>query len=62
MAFTTGETKALGQWSYTVLVEFVDLPVEKEAAYWAAIQYFADVMFQEMLTAPVDELETVNTR
>ncbi len=55
MAFTTGETKALGQWSYTVLVEFVNLPVEKEAAYWAAIQYFADVMFQEMLTAPVDE-------
>lgn len=55
MAFTTGETKALGQWSYTVLVEFVNLPVEKEQAYWAAIHYFSEVMFKEMLTAPVDE-------
>lgn len=62
MAFTTGETKALGQWSYTILVEFVNLPVEKEQAYWAAIHYFSEVMFKEMLTAPVDESETVNTR
>lgn len=48
MDFTTGETKALGQWSYTVCVEFVEVPEEKEQAYWEAIHYFASVMFEEM--------------
>ncbi len=54
MSFTTGEPKALGQWSYTILVEFIDLPVEKENAYWAAIHYFSEVMFKG-LTAPEAE-------
>jgi|GEM_PF-2072720 len=62
MDFTTGEVKALGQWSYAICVEFVDVPVEKEQAYWETIHYFAEIMFKEMLTAPVDESKTVNTR
>ncbi len=59
MDFTTGEPKALGQWSCKISVEFIDLPIEKEELYWAAISYFAEVLFQE-LTAPALELEAVN--
>lgn len=36
------------------------LPPEKEEAYWAAIQYFAEIMFAEELTVPAAELETVS--
>lgn len=57
MVSTTG--KSLSQWSYTVEVEFVPLPPEKEEAYWAAIEYFREILIKE-LTVPAAELETVN--
>lgn len=33
------------QWSFEVTVRFVEVPPEKEAAFWAAMDYFARVMF-----------------
>jgi hypothetical protein len=61
MTLTTGERKkVLSQWTFEILVEFEPLPKDKESAYWASLQYFADVMFeQENLTAPTLELEAV---
>lgn len=58
MDFTTGK-KVLNQWSTKVTVEFIELPADKEMAYQAAIEYFAQILFQE-LTAPELELEAVN--
>ena len=37
-------------WSCKVSVSFVDLPEEKEEAYWAAISYFAEVMFSDLIS------------
>ncbi len=31
-----------------ITVEFTPLPKEKEEAYWAALNYFAEVMLSEM--------------
>ncbi len=38
------------EWTAELTVGFVPLPPEKEEAYWAAIQYFAEIMFAEELT------------
>ncbi len=35
------------KWTTELTVGFVPLPPEKEEAYWAAIRYFAEVMFAE---------------
>ena len=48
------------EWTAELTVGFVPLPPEKEEAYWAAIQYFAEIMFAEELTVPAAELETVS--
>lgn len=48
------------KWTTELIVNFVPLPPEKEEAYWAAIQYFAEIMFAEELTVPAAELETVS--
>lgn len=37
------------EWTTELSVEFVPLPPEKEAAYWAAIHYFAEIMFDDLL-------------
>lgn len=34
-------------WTFEVTINFVPLPKENEAAYWAVMQYFASVMFDE---------------
>jgi hypothetical protein len=38
-------TKMTIKWTTELTVGFVPLPPEKEEAYWAAIRYFARVMF-----------------
>jgi hypothetical protein len=43
------------EWTTEFTFDFVPLPPEKEDAYWAAIQYFAEVMFADLLAASVDE-------
>lgn len=47
-------------WTFEVTVNFVPLPPECEKAYWAGIDYFVEVMFEEYLTAPEAELEAVS--
>jgi hypothetical protein len=42
------------EWTAELTVAFVPLPPEKEEAYWAAIHYFAEVMFADLL-ADVEE-------
>lgn len=37
------------KWTTELIVNFVPLPPEKEEAYWAAIQYFAEIMFADLL-------------
>lgn len=37
------------KWITNLTVEFVPLPPEKEEAYWAAIRYFAQVMFSDLI-------------
>lgn len=34
------------QWSFKVSYSFVEVPPEKEAAFWATMDYFARVMFE----------------
>lgn len=46
-------------WTTECSVEFVPLPAEKEEAYWAAIEYFREILIKE-LTVPAAELETVS--
>ena len=46
-------------WTSEITVEFVPLPKEKEEAYWAAIHYFAELLYLE-LTAPLAEVEAVS--
>ncbi len=46
-------------WSYKVSVSFVELPEEKEAAYWAAISYFAEVMFSDLISQNDDFLSGI---
>lgn len=46
------------EWKAEFTVVFVPLPPEKEAAFWASMDYFASVIFKE-LTAPRAELEAV---
>jgi hypothetical protein len=41
-------------WTAEITVEFVPLPPEKEAAYWAAMKYFADLMYGYMLEELID--------
>ena len=41
----------MGKWTTQLTVNFVPLPKEKEEAYWAAIDYFARVMFADLLDA-----------
>ena len=37
------------KWTADVTVSFVPIPKEKEAAYWETINYFAEVMFSDMI-------------
>ena len=37
------------KWTSELTVEFVPLPPEKEEAYWAALRYFAEIMFADLL-------------
>lgn len=47
------------EWKTDLTVGFVPLPPEKEEAYWAAIQYFAEVMFADLLAVDAgDSLDT----
>ena len=48
------------EWTAEFTVGFVPLPPEKEAAFYASMDYFAKIIFQE-LTAPRAELEAVKT-
>jgi hypothetical protein len=43
------------EWTTELTVGFVPLPPEKEEAYWAAIRYFAEIMFADLLAVSVDE-------
>ena len=49
----------MGKWITKVIVGFVPCPKEKEEAYWAAIRYFAQVMFADLLDAE-KEAEVTN--
>jgi len=40
------------EWTTELSVGFVPLPPEKEEAYWAAIRYFAEVMFGDLIDPP----------
>lgn len=49
------------EWTTELTVGFVPLPPEKEELYWAAIRYFAEVMFADLLepgaaAEPTEEL------
>ena len=48
-------------WTSEITVEFVPLPPEREEAYWAAIRYFAEVMFSDIVeeSAEVNADETI---
>jgi hypothetical protein len=39
-------------WKTEFTFDFMPLPPEKEEAYWAAIRYFAEVMFSDLLDPP----------
>lgn len=39
----------MGKWTTEITVGFVPLPKDKEEAYWAAIDYLAEVMFSDLL-------------
>jgi hypothetical protein len=39
------------EWTAELTVGFVPLPPEKQEAYWAAIHYFAEIMFEDLLPA-----------
>jgi len=41
-------------WTTEFTFDFVPLPPEKEEAYWAAIHYFAEVMFADLLAVDED--------
>ena len=43
------------EFSTEVTVEFVPIPPQKEEAYWAAIRYFAEVMFANVMTEATTE-------
>ncbi len=47
----------IGQWTCEITIEYVPLPPEKEELYWAAIGYFAEVLFSELVNSEkeVDE-------
>ncbi len=34
-------------WTFEVTVSFVQVPPEREAAYWAALKWFAEVILKE---------------
>lgn len=48
------------EWTAELTVGFVSLPPEMEEAYWAALHYFAEVMFADLLTASSADSEAVN--
>lgn len=50
MAVAAGK-EVPSQWSFKVSYSFVEVPPEREAAFWAAMDYFARVMFTP-LTLP----------
>jgi len=41
-------------WTAEITVEFVPLPPEKAEAYWAAMKYFADLMYGYMLEEAIE--------
>jgi hypothetical protein len=43
------------EWTTEFTFDFVTLPSEKEEAYWAAIRYFAEVMFADLLAADIKD-------
>ena len=45
------------EWTTELTVGFVPLPPEKEEAYWAAIHFFAEIMFADLIEE--QNLETV---
>lgn len=52
--------KTRPKWTTELTVNFVPLPPEKEEAYWAAIEYFAQVMFADLID-PEKEADVINT-
>lgn len=48
------------KWTSEFTFTFVPLPPEMEEAYWAAIRYFAQVMFADLLD-PEKEAEAIET-
>lgn len=46
------------KWTTELIVNFVPLPPEKEEAYWAAIQYLAEIMFSDLLAVDVEESQS----
>lgn len=49
------------KWTTELTVNFVPLPPEKEEAYWAAIDYFAQVMFADLID-PKKETEVIEKK
>lgn len=39
----------MAKWTSKITVGFVPLPPEEEEAYWAAIRYFVEIMFADLL-------------
>lgn len=42
---TTGE---IDGWTYEVTTTFVQVPLEREAAYWATLKWFAEEILKEL--------------
>lgn len=52
--------KTKSKWTTELTFSFVPLPKKKEEAYWAAIEYFARVMFADLIDQE-KEADVINT-